>query len=51
MSIPIGEPIIVYPYQHEGCVRRVLAQLARVGIGLALVGSGLLMGYILWGIG
>lgn len=51
MSIPIGEPFVVYPYRHEGCVRRVLAQLARVGVGLALFGSGLLVGYVLWGMG
>ncbi|MEE9365419.1 MAG: hypothetical protein V3W44_01930 [Dehalococcoidales bacterium] len=51
MTVPLGEPIIVYPYRHEGCVQRVLVQLARVGVSLVLFGSGLLAGYIVWGIG
>jgi hypothetical protein len=47
MTIPLGEPIIVYPYEHEGCLQRMLESLLRVGAALAIFGAGLAAGYVL----
>jgi hypothetical protein len=43
----IGEPIVIIPYEHKGCLLQLWAITVSLLIKLSILGAGILIGYII----